>query len=282
MRQPRDNYKRRDRCKKSSVLKYSNSDETIRHRTIAPASRCSTPRMGERERHSMEVQALAVLFVAGIGSIAALLIIVPLTRVRRSPSPQPDPRLRRILPLLTPNERVLGYALQIWLVAPLRRDIVVVTNRRMLLFQIKFFGRMAFDDFHWQDVDDVGITTQCLSATITVAGRKCQSGERVPTATQMRGIAKLPAQHLYALAQEIEEKWREKNRVRDMEVKRAESGGTVIDASAKLFSDRSPNMPSSAVRSVKERLAELKEFYEGDLITAAEYEARKAQVIGEI
>ena len=193
----------------------------------------------------MEAQALAVLFVAGIGGIAALLAIVPLAKVRRSPSPQPDRRLRQILPLLTPNERVLGYARQIWLAAPLRRDIVVVTNRRLLLFQIKLFSRMAFNDFLWQDVDDVGVTTQFLSATVTVEGRKCQNGTRVPAAVQMKGVAELPAQRLYALAQEIEEGWREKNRVRIMEEKRAASGATFIDAAPKLVTDRSPNMPSS-------------------------------------
>jgi hypothetical protein len=226
----------------------------------------------------METQAFTAISVAGIGSVVILLSILVLVKARRSRGLRAGRQsvrwLKQAQPVLTKDERVLGFARQIWIQAPVQRDLAVVTNRRLIFFKPRFFGRMTFDDFLWQDVDDVQVTTQMFSATLTVEGLKHRNGECGTVSRRMRGIEKMPAQRVYALAQEIEEEWREKNRVRKMEEERAKSGNMLIHLPG--------NGHTPADSTVEDHLAQLKRFHEGGLITGAEYEAQKAKLISRI
>ncbi len=178
--------------------------------------------------------------------------------------------------LLTQGETVLAAASQNVVNSPLKRDTAVVTNRRFLIYRPRILGRMDLDDYLWQDVDDVAVSTQLLGSTITVRGSKrLKTGEQAPFSRSVGGLDKAKALTLYAKAQEMEEVWREKNRVRYIDEERAKSGGVTIQGGAGVAA--APGGPS-----IEQRLAKLRDLLEQELITTAEYEARKAQIIAEL
>jgi hypothetical protein len=137
------------------------------------------------------------------------------------------------------------------------------------------FGRMNLDDYLWQDVDDVTVEANVLGSTIKVKGSKrTKTGGEVPFERTVDGLDKAQALELYARAQEMEEQWREKNRARLIEEDRARAGGVYVQTP-------SPS-EKQGQQSIEERLAKLKSLADQGLITTAEYEARKAQIVAEL
>jgi hypothetical protein len=189
--------------------------------------------------------------------------------------PSHEELLAELKPLLSEGEQVLVTATQNLINAPLKRDTAVVTTRRFLIFRPKMFGRMNLDDYLWQDVDDVTVEANVLGSTIKVKGSKrTKTGGEVPFERTVDGLDKAQALELYARAQEMEEQWREKNRARLIEEDRARAGGVYVQTP-------SPS-EKQGQQSIEERLAKLKSLADQGLITTAEYEARKAQIVAEL
>jgi hypothetical protein len=180
--------------------------------------------------------------------------------------------------VLTSGEEIVATAKQSLINSPLKQDVAVVTNRRLIFFRPKLLGRMDMDDFLWQDIDDLSIKTQLLGCTIQVRGSKrTKTGVEVSFQGKIEGLDKAQALKLYACAQEMEEQWREKNRARLLEEERARSGGVYL---------QSPVHPTGAAQpaaaTIEERLTKLKSLLDAGLITGAEYDARKAQIVSEL
>lgn len=189
--------------------------------------------------------------------------------------------MSKIASILTKGERVAGVAMQNAINAPVKRDFALVTNRRFIIFRPKLFGRMNLVDFLWQDIDNVSVSTQVLGATLVVHGkRKTINGRYMPHNVSIGGLEKRQALRLYAKAQELEEQWREKNRVRTMEEERARAGGVYLGGHSMGASPSGAG--GSTNLSVEDRLAKLKALHAKALITDAEYESRKAQIISEL
>lgn len=184
--------------------------------------------------------------------------------------------------VLTSGEQIVAVATQIVINSPFRKDSAVVTNRRFIIFRPKILGRMDLEDFLWQDVTDIRLSTKLLGAEITVTAKRRDADGSVRTKTgTVEGLDKPAALRLYAEAQRFEEEWREKNRVRQMEEERARAGGVYLQgAGAHNLSSGMPG--SSSPVSIDQRLAKLKELHLKGLITDAEFESRKAQIIAEL
>lgn len=184
--------------------------------------------------------------------------------------------------ILTSGEQIVAVAPQNLVNSPFKKDSAIVTNRRFIIYRPKLFGRMDLADFLWQDVTDIQIRTRVLGAEIMVTAKRRESDGTVRSMTgTVDGLDKPSALRLYAAAQQFEQEWREKNRVRQMEEERARSGGVYLQGSgaAQLHPGTSG---SSDPDSVDRRLAKLKELHEKGLITDAEYESRKTQIIAEL
>lgn len=120
--------------------------------------------------------------------------------------------------ILTPGEDILYVVLQNATSLSPKKDAVVATNNRIILYRPGILGRISFDDFQWQDVKNVHLKQGMLSTEVEV-----QSTEgRVEKAG---GLSKEQAKRLYAISQQMEQEWREKRRVRQMEEARAAAGG---------------------------------------------------------
>ena len=174
---------------------------------------------------------------------------------------------KEVASILTENEKMLYIAHQGKTVFGQKRDAVIATNNRMIIFKRQRFRGFVFDDFLWEDVKDVDIDQWMLSATI-----KCTltDGELL----YVPGLVKAQARVVYAICQQKEQEWRERRRVRQMEEDRAKAGGTEI------------NMPSNGAESAAsdpvERLAKAKTMFDEELISEAEYETLKANILSDV
>jgi hypothetical protein len=184
--------------------------------------------------------------------------------------------------VLTSNEQIVAVATQSAVNAPLKRDSAVVTNRRFIIYRPKLLGRMDLEDFLWQDVTDIRMSSQLLGSSITITAKRLEPDGVVRSRTgTVEGLDKQATMRLYAEAQRFEEEWREKNRIRRMEEERARAGGVYLHGPA-APSTASGISGTSSSASIEQRLATLKELHQKGLISDAEYESRKTQIISEL
>jgi len=166
--------------------------------------------------------------------------------------------------VLTPREEILYVAMQNQTALSLRKDCVVATSNRVILYRPDVLGRVSFDDFLWQDVRNAQIHQGVLSSEFqveTVDGRQDALGN----------LDKEQAKRLYGVCQQMDQEWREKRRVRDMEQDRARSGGVYFGAS--------PGAAGTSPDDPVEKLAKAKAMLDQQLISEIEYEALKAKVL---
>lgn len=166
--------------------------------------------------------------------------------------------------VLTPNEEILYIALQNQMALSVRKDCVVATNNRVILYRPDVLGRVNFDNFLWQDVQNAQIQQGMLSSEFQV---ETVDGTR----NALGNLDKEQAKRLYGVCQQMEQEWREKRRVREMEEDRARSGGVVVGAA--------PGVAGASAEDPVEKLAKAKAMLDQHLISDIEYEALKAKIL---
>jgi len=169
----------------------------------------------------------------------------------------------RLGDILTSGEEIEHVAEQKrLLVAPLFPRALVVTNRRLLLYRPRLFGRMAVEPFPWRDVRDARLDEGVLGATF-----RFRTGEGRTVEVSL--LPQVPARRLTAIAQEREEAAREEERLRDLESKRAAAGGFAGPAAS------DPADPFERLRTLDGMLA-------ARLISAGEYRTRREEILSRI
>lgn len=169
--------------------------------------------------------------------------------------------------ILTPNEQILYVALQNMTAMSIKKDSAVATTNRLLFYRPSVFGGRNFSDFLWEDVRNVKLKDGMLSSEIHV--------EMMDGSTEMLGgLDKSQVRRFYAVAQQKEQEWREKRRIRDLEDARAKSGGVHFGG----MGAQTGAQPANADGPV-ERLAKAKTMLDQGLVTDAEYEGLKAKII---
>jgi hypothetical protein len=103
----------------------------------------------------------------------------------------------------------------------------------------------------------------------TVDGRQASLGE----------LDKDQAKRLYGICQQLEQEWREKRRIREMEQARAASGGISIGGMPGVTG--AAETPASTEDPVA-KLAKAKAMLDQGLISEAEYDTLKAKILSSI
>ncbi len=177
------------------------------------------------------------------------------------------PIVEDVRSVLTENETILYIAYQAWTALGQRRDAVAATNNRMIIFQRHRFRGFDFHDFLWEDVANVKINQDTLSSSL-----QCTLTNEE---TYLTGnFVKDQARTLYTICQQKEQEWRERRRVRKMEEERARAGGTQITIPE--GGDAGQTRP---IEDPVEKLAKAKEMFDKELISEAEYETLKANIL---
>ena len=173
----------------------------------------------------------------------------------------------RVQQILTSGEEIKYVAVQKKPIVNIAPDCVVLTNKRFIIYKPKLLGQVSFTDYIWRDVHDARLAEGIMGATLTFR-----------TATGQFSLDYLPkaqARKLYRHAQEMEEAVREERRDRDLEEKRAAAGSVVVQ-NAMLPNQVAEQAPQ---QDHLETLKKLKQMLDAGLISPAEYEAKKSEIL---
>lgn len=189
-----------------------------------------------------------------------------------------DPKvIEKVLPKVqeycTSNEEVQYIAVQKkTLGVNFSPDCIALTNKRIILIRPKSFGlSLDFKDFSWMNVADVHMKEGVFAATITI---KTTSGQT----DSMGDIPKAQARRLYRFAQEMEETKKEERRQRDLEDKRAIAGGGITINTP----SHQPQATAAPVEDPMEKLTKLKSMLDMGILTQAEFDAKKADILSKM
>jgi hypothetical protein len=185
-----------------------------------------------------------------------------------------DPKvIEKVLPKVqeycTSNEEVQYIAVQKKTIGiNFSPDCIALTNKRIILIRPKSFGlSLDFQDFSWMNVADVHMKEGVFAATITI---KTVSGQT----DSMEDIPKAQARRLYRFAQEMEENKKEERRQRDLEDKRAQAGGGIT-----INTPSAQPVAAVPVEGPMEKLTKLKSMLDMGILTQAEFDIKKADIL---
>jgi hypothetical protein len=151
-------------------------------------------------------------------------------------------------------------------------DCIALTNKRIILIRPKSFGlSLDFKDFSWMNVADVHMKEGVFAATITI---KTTSGQT----DIMEDIPKAQARRLYRFAQEMEETKKEERRQRDLEDKRAIAGGGITINTP----SHQPQATAAPVEDPMEKLTKLKSMLDMGILTQAEFDTKKTDILSKM
>lgn len=157
--------------------------------------------------------------------------------------------------IFTNNEKLLCAVVQQKLLFRWLPHSIIVTNKRVIRFIPRLFSE-TFEDFLWKDLKNVHLSEKLFGCEIKFVFEN--------DTIVVNKLPKNQAKKLYILAQEREEEWVEKNRLRQMEEDRAISGGSDITIGA-----------MNEQTTSRAKLAELRNLLEDGLITQDEYHKKK-------
>src|ERR1700710_2349322 len=134
----------------------------------------------------------------------------------------------RLTDLLTTGEEILYIAVQKKPLVNILPDCIALTNKRVLFFEPANLGlSIKFIDFVWKDIVDVYTKEEIIGAIFSV---KTTNGAEMG----VDYLPKIQARKLYQYTPERKEAEREARRLRDLEEKRAESGGLQFENPANV------------------------------------------------
>lgn len=194
-------------------------------------------------------------------------------------SEEQDPRviekvLSKVQEYCTANEEVQYIAVQKkTLGVNFSPDCIALTNKRIILIRPKSFGlSLQFTDFSWMQIADVHLKEGVFAAHITI---RTLTGN----IDKMEDIPKAQARKLYRFAQEMEENKKEERRQRDLEDKRAMSGGGIV---INTPTNQPQQVASTPIEDPLEKLTKLKTMLDNDFITLEEYDTKKIEILSKM
>jgi hypothetical protein len=212
----------------------------------------------------------ATLIVVGTFGAGGLLVLAYWQFALRGYGARDAAIQRKLRSLLMPDEDVIAQALQRKLCAPFaRRKLVAITNRRMLVIARGLPGGFRMQGFPWRELRDVQLWENVLPAVFGATVRLTVSpkgGEALEV--ELEGAACDEAAKLYAQAKAQEHAWNEKRRLRDLDEKRAVSGGMIL----------SGGFPLSQGGSLDE-LERAKKLFDQGAVDEAEYRQLKTKIL---
>lgn len=186
--------------------------------------------------------------------------------------------IEKLRSVLTTGEVVREgvFQLRLWALTH-RRSLVATTNRRIIFFRRGLLGGFDMTDFQWQDVKNAHIKEHFFPAYI---GADLIIDSADGRRMKMAGLNSDKARKIYAFAQEQEQAWREKNRIREIEELRAKSGGITLNGAGGPIAAASA--AAAYAEDMSKKLKEAKELLDCGAISDVEFETIKARFLNNI
>ncbi len=175
----------------------------------------------------------------------------------------------KVQSILMANEELTYIAVQNKPIMNFAPDCIALTNKRFIFYRPKLLGRVDFEDCVWRELQDAKLSENMIGSTIRIS-------TSVGKTLTLDYIPKAQARAVYRIVQEMEEISLQERRDRSLEDKRAAAGGVTVQANVAI--------PQSAAASVDnndpmQKLQKLKSMKDAGLITTAEFEAKKADIL---
>ena len=163
-----------------------------------------------------------------------------------------------------------------------RRQIFAVTNSRIIRLERGLLGGFEMLDYQWKDLKDAQISENIFpsitGSTLTFIFQ-VNSEEPIEVYPEIEVASKA-----YRHSQQEEQAWEEKRRIRDMEEKRAKSGGVFIgQGSNPIQSNNSinDNQDKQQKRKVDiaDELFKLKKLLDEGVLSDAEFQEMKSKIL---
>ena len=205
-------------------------------------------------------------------------------------SDEQDPKvvekvLGKLNDMLTANEELIYLAVQKRPAVNLLPDCIVVSNKRIFYCEPANFGiTMNFKDISWKSIKEISFKEEIFGSKFICVP---QHGENIIT----EYIPKVQARKLYQAAYEQLEAYKEQLRQTVLEDKRAQQPAPVTPVIETIIPESIPAeepvietyVPPVPVEEPEDettlKLRKLKTLYDKQLITQAEYEAKKADIL---
>lgn len=154
-----------------------------------------------------------------------------------------------------------------------RRSLVAITNSRVIFYKRPVFGGFAMTDVQWKDVIDARMAQHVFPM---ISGAQIWFSHTHRQSPIVLNVDFKAANEMYRYAQNEEQAWEEKRRVRKMEETRAAAGGTYITAPAPVNSN---NLNEQGGSSTLEQIKEAKEMQESGVISDVEFNELKSKIL---
>ena len=163
-----------------------------------------------------------------------------------------------------------------------RRQIFAVTNSRIIRLERGLLGGFEMLDYQWKDLKDAQISENVFpsitGSTLTFTFQ-ANSEEPIEVYPEIEVASKA-----YRHSQQEEQAWEEKRRIRDMEEKRAKSGGVFIGQGSNPIQSNNPindNQDKQQKRKVdiSDELFKLKKLLDEGVLSDAEFQEMKSKVL---
>jgi hypothetical protein len=214
------------------------------------------------------VIAWTFLIVSTLGT-GVLLVPVYWALVFRNSGGRVKKAEEKLSSTLMENERLIGDALQMRISSLMsRRQLLGITTSRIVHINRSLFGGFSMVDRQWKDLRDAKLSENIMPAWF---------GSRLTfkfqdSNVEINGITSDSASRIYKEAQQQEQEWEEKRRVRELEETRAASGATLLnvgDAAA----------GGSGVDASLDEITKAKQMLESGVISDAEFSEIKAKIL---
>lgn len=189
--------------------------------------------------------------------------------------------LGKLRDMLTSGEAIVYLAIQKKPAVTLIPDCIAVTNKRIVFCIPENLGLTTnFLTFTWDDVKEVAFKEEFFGAKFIAIP---QRGENIA----VDYIPKVQARKLYQFCNEQLEKSRDLSRNQDVDDKKAVVANTEDHSSYTAIQEEdkpylAPPPVVDAEDEVTLKLKKLKTLYEKQLITAEEYESKKADILSQL
>ena len=206
-----------------------------------------------------------------VGTLGTGLLLVPVywALVFRNSGGRVKKAEEKLSSTLMENERLIGAALQMRISSLMSRRLLLgITTSRIVQINRPLFGGFSMVDRQWKDLRDAKLSENIMPAWF---------GSRLTfkfqdSNVEINGITSDSASRIYKEAQQQEQDWEEKRRVRELEEIRAASGATLLNAGGFAAGG------SGADASLDE-ITKAKQMLESGVISDAEFSEIKAKIL---
>ena len=163
-----------------------------------------------------------------------------------------------------------------------RRQVFAVTNSRIIRIKRGLLGGFIMHDFQWKDLEDARVSENVLPSLC---------GSSLSLKANYNGITmfievfpdRLIASRAYKHAQQEEQSWEEKRRIREMEEKRAKAGGIMIGQNTIPSGVTAPNLQDkqniNSTIDIADELLKLKKLLDQGVLSDAEFQEMKSKIL---